>query len=128
MYSRGFCHIFVVVDMTSRDDGVRFRCCQCSAVTCTACHVQYHDDYDTCAAYQATHRDDNDGFNAWISEDSANRALCPSCKTPMEKDGGCNHMYCTACHAHTCWTCKKTFPSASATYDHMRRYHGGIGI
>ena len=112
---------------TSRDDGVRFRCCQCSAVTCTACHVHYHDDYDTCAAYQATHRDDKDDINAWISENSANRALCPSCKTPMEKAGGCNHMYCSACHAHMCWTCKKTFPSAPATYDHMRRYHGGIG-
>ena len=110
---------------TSPDEGVRFRCSQCSAVTCTACHVHYHDGV-TCAEYEAMKRDGNVDIITWLNDDVANRALCPSCKTPMEKDGGCNHIYCTACHAHICWKCKGTFDTATATYDHLSHDHNGI--
>jgi len=32
---------------------------------------------------------------------------CPGCRTPTEKDGGCNHMSCIApgCNTHFCYTC-----------------------
>ena len=30
---------------------------------------------------------------------------CPACSVPIEKTGGCHHMYCTQCGSHFCWDC-----------------------
>ena len=30
---------------------------------------------------------------------------CIKCKTPIEKDEGCNHMRCQSCDTHFCWVC-----------------------
>ena len=32
---------------------------------------------------------------------------CPGCGSPIEKDGGCNHITCPieGCFSHWCWTC-----------------------
>ena len=114
---------------TSRDDGVRFRCSQCSAAMCTACHVHYHDGV-TCAAYQATTRADDvtqkaslceDDLETWLSEDSSNRFLCPSCAVPVQTNPGSAHVVCDTCHAYICGTCKATFEQLSETHDHLSK-------
>jgi LSD1 subclass zinc finger protein len=33
---------------------------------------------------------------------------CPCCRVPIEKNGGCDHIRCTFCHADFCWFCKKS--------------------
>ncbi|KAJ1256951.1 hypothetical protein BS78_K261000 [Paspalum vaginatum] len=39
----------------------------------------------------------------WILTNTKN---CPSCRRPIEKNQGCNHMTCTApCRHHFCWLC-----------------------
>ncbi|KAM4548034.1 E3 ubiquitin-protein ligase RNF14-like [Odontesthes bonariensis] len=34
---------------------------------------------------------------------AANTKACPHCFCPIQKDGGCDHMYCTQCHRPFCW-------------------------
>jgi hypothetical protein len=30
---------------------------------------------------------------------------CPKCKFPIEKSGGCNHVWCSMCPTYFCWIC-----------------------
>ncbi|RHN61579.1 putative aminoacyltransferase, E1 ubiquitin-activating enzyme [Medicago truncatula] len=43
--------------------------------------------------------------NGWII---ANTKRCPKCKTPIEKNNGCNHMSCK-CGIQFCWLCLRDF-------------------
>ena len=51
---------------------------------------------------------------------------CPSCGTPTEKTGGCDHIQCTVpgCGAHWCFFCGKE-SDEHEIYEHMRTEHGG---
>ena len=39
-------------------------------------------------------------------------AKCPSCKTPIYKISGCNHMTCYRCNVEWCWICRRITPDA----------------
>ena len=97
-------------------------CPSCLARICPSCHVEYHEGI-TCA-------DREDGgdrlFQEWMRNHDVKK--CPGCHAPIERAAGCNHMTCTRCHTHTCWVCLATFPQGQGIYDHMREFHGGIGL
>jgi len=40
--------------------------------------------------------------DVWVGE---NCKPCPSCKAPIFKDDGCNHMTCYKCNHDFCWVC-----------------------
>ena len=40
---------------------------------------------------------------------------CPRCFCPIEKNGGCHHMYCTHCHTHFCWDCMQVMQKCTDT-------------
>ncbi|KAF8308214.1 hypothetical protein DL93DRAFT_2087228 [Clavulina sp. PMI_390] len=44
---------------------------------------------------------------------------CPGCTTPVEKSDGCNHMCCSRCGAHFCYTCGERL-KATDPYSHWR--------
>jgi hypothetical protein len=44
--------------------------------------------------------------------------MCPTCRTIIFKNGGCNHMHCTACDQHFCWTCSTRFSSSEQYRQH----------
>ncbi|KAI0305126.1 hypothetical protein B0F90DRAFT_1159513 [Multifurca ochricompacta] len=97
-------------------------CPSCLARICPSCHVEYHEGV-TCA-------DREDGgdrlFQEWMRTHDVKK--CPGCNAPIERAEGCNHMTCSRCHTHTCWVCLETFPKGNGIYDHMREFHGGIGL
>jgi IBR domain, a half RING-finger domain/RNA recognition motif. (a.k.a. RRM, RBD, or RNP domain)/Zinc finger, C3HC4 type (RING finger) len=97
-------------------------CPSCLARICPSCHVEYHEGV-TCA-------DREDGgdrlFKEWMRSHDVKK--CPGCTAPIERAAGCNHMTCTRCRTHTCWVCLQTFPEGQGIYDHMREFHGGIGL
>lgn len=101
---------------------VPLSCPSCLARICSSCHVEYHEGV-TCA-------DREDGgdrlFQEWMQIHDVKK--CPGCHAPIERAAGCNHMTCTRCHTHTCWVCLETFPQGQGIYDHMREFHGGIGL
>ena len=52
---------------------------------------------------------------------------CPSCGTPTEKQGGCDHIQCTVtnCGAHWCFFCGEESTERNI-YGHMQAEHGGL--
>lgn len=44
--------------------------------------------------------------SAWMSEHTK---PCPKCNTPVEKNGGCNHITCRKCSHEWCWLCGVTY-------------------
>ena len=100
------------------NEGAPYLCTGCGVTICTRCHVQYHYGL-TCAMYKSKLRTSDYDLEAWVQEKPSNRALCPGCKAPIEKDGGCSHMHCVQCKIHICWWCKRTFKLAIDTYNHQ---------
>jgi hypothetical protein len=47
--------------------------------------------------------------------------VCPKCATPIEKDGGCNHITCI-CGSHWCWHCGKDEDELHGTFDRFTVY------
>lgn len=43
---------------------------------------------------------------------------CPTCKTPIGKLDGCNHMMCVGCRTHFCYVCGKAI-SSNTPYEHF---------
>jgi hypothetical protein len=44
--------------------------------------------------------------------------MCPTCRTIIFKNGGCNHMHCTSCDQNFCWTCSAKFSSSEQYRQH----------
>ncbi|XP_078365786.1 uncharacterized protein LOC144650025 [Oculina patagonica] len=99
-------------------DGRRYSCGACLAEICTSCHAQWHDGL-TCTMFKSEKQVEG-RLKEWMMEDPRNRKNCPRCKTPIEKNEGCNHMECSQCKAHMCWLCMQVFPDGPAVYEHQR--------
>lgn len=52
---------------------------------------------------ETKHLEDEETKN-WLDN---NTRRCPSCSVPITKNGGCNHMRCSHCHASFCWQCMR---------------------
>ena len=107
-------------------DGRRYSCGACLAEICTSCHKQWHDGL-TCAMFKSERQVDG-RLKEWMMKDPSNRKNCPRCRTPIEKNEGCNHMECSQCKAHMCWRCMQVFPNGEEVYDHQKSCPGRTAV
>jgi hypothetical protein len=85
---------------------------QCKFTFCFNCREEWHAD-STCEQYQAWKAENaaaEDKFEQWRAK---NTKACPKCKSPIEKNGGCNHMTCRlgSCKHQFCWLCMSDYVS-----------------
>ncbi|TBU23636.1 hypothetical protein BD311DRAFT_703528 [Dichomitus squalens] len=102
--------------------GAVLQCPSCLVRICSHCNMEYHES----RSCQDQNPEDERLFERWkLGHDVKD---CPSCKVPIERMAGCNHMTCTSCQTHICWACLATFSTSQQVYSHMRSIHGGIGL
>ncbi|XP_037076812.1 ankyrin repeat and IBR domain-containing protein 1-like [Pollicipes pollicipes] len=68
---------------------------------------------------RATWADTEDAANAlWLV---TNSKPCPNCRSPIQKNEGCNHMRCSKCKHDFCWMCLEGWKKhSSATGGYFR--------
>ncbi|KAF2501530.1 hypothetical protein BU16DRAFT_556011 [Lophium mytilinum] len=84
-----------------------FTCEVCNAKYCTLCKVPYHDGL-TCAEYKqrgglTEEQKGQEDATAKFKEKRTKK--CPDCRSPIQKDRGCDHMTCSYCRKQFCWDC-----------------------
>lgn len=90
-------------------------CTNCKKTFCFACGVTPSHAPLICYLYKIwiqKCKDDSETAN-WLS---ANTKDCPSCKSAIEKNGGCNHMTCKSCSFNFCWICRTDWNTHSDNY------------
>jgi hypothetical protein len=95
-------------------------CPSCLVRICGRCGEEQHE------GTPCTSRAADAQFEEW--KNTHDVKACPGCNVHIEKAEGCNHLTCTRCRTHICWSCLKTFPQGDGIYTHMREEHGGIGL
>ena len=105
------------------DEGTCFQCPLCQCMICTKCKVAYHSGL-TCDIYKRVNASPDGSLHVWLEQEKSNRSLCPKCHVPIEKNGGCQHVTCTVCNIHICWSCKMLFNTGNEVYSHQSSCRG----
>ncbi len=93
----------------------------CKQIQCGECGARY------CAACQTSHEPANGHVCARDTDQQLlerwkhrHTRQCPSCRHPIEKNGGCDHMRCRQCEVEFCWTHSVPYN----TREHLALHHG----
>ena len=113
-----------IVYRASRN-GNMFICPMCHVKICTSCHTQYHEGL-SCLMYKNAGGKTKYEEDEWLRRDPLNRKRCPKCRCGIEKNGGCNKIFCSMCKSHICWKCMKYYSIADACYRHLKKKHGSF--
>ncbi|XP_065847102.1 probable E3 ubiquitin-protein ligase ARI8 [Euphorbia lathyris] len=78
--------------------------CDCSFEFCWNCQEESHSPVDCATVLEWEKKNTNESENvSWIH---AYTKPCPKCKSPIEKNHGCDHMTCKKpCNYEFCWLC-----------------------
>jgi hypothetical protein len=75
-------------------------CAQCDTSLCISCKSSPYHFGKTCIE---SDMERGVGLAQLVRDEIVK--LCPGCKNPTEKDGGCNKMHCNMCGSKWCWMC-----------------------
>lgn len=123
------------------DEGDKhIRCHLCNYEFCRECKVDWHAG-STCAQYREWEENNANGDTKNAQWLKANTRPCPSCKTPIEKNDGCNHMTCknagckplpgcrsSAATHQFCWVCMGPYGDNHMSYSGNDPSNGTYGI
>eukprot|EP01119_Soliformovum_irregulare_P017106 TRINITY_DN5031_c0_g2_i1.p1 TRINITY_DN5031_c0_g2~~TRINITY_DN5031_c0_g2_i1.p1 ORF type:complete len:607 (-),score=164.31 TRINITY_DN5031_c0_g2_i1:116-1936(-) len=89
--------------------------CRCGHRFCFQCHREAHfpASCDQVKQWALKCKDDTETTH-WKY---VNTKDCPKCDTPVEKNGGCNHMTCRQCKHEWCWVCVRPWKGHNDFYN-----------
>ena len=90
------------------------QCSGCDSSSCFQCNNVGHQPVscEEMKAWGEKLKDEGQTAN-WIL---LNTKVCPGCKNPIEKNGGCNHMTCGKCSYEFCWVCMGDWRKHGSNY------------
>lgn len=109
------CRSLIVFERSGDCSNPIIHCPECHFPYCTECGDQFHGALNCKTYVEALDIMQNkvrkNGFR-----------YCPTCKTPIERISGCNHMHCTQCSQEWCYDCELPMnPSHTCTTASMLR-------
>lgn len=81
-------------------------CPDCLTLFCFPCGRNWHEPL-SCDQIKQFETFDDKNLD-WMKKKTKN---CPGCKSPIEKNHGCNHMTCSRCNYQFCWMCFAKWPT-----------------
>jgi hypothetical protein len=105
---------------STQSEGDMMICYACQYRQCTKHNSEWHHG-ETCAEYDTRrHRARSDEVAATKKVEEISKK-CPSCKVPIEKNDGCDHMTCTRCSFQFCWVCLCDYVRSSSDAQYHER-------
>ncbi|KIW01120.1 uncharacterized protein PV09_07407 [Verruconis gallopava] len=96
--------------------GAKLECHVCKNQICANHGVAWHEG-ETCTEYDARRIEAHKQYEATECLKVKIARECPTCATPIEKNGGCTHMNCWKCDAHFSWDDATTYHPKAFIWD-----------
>lgn len=81
-------------------------------VTCPCCDKEFN--LNASAEFEHNNSTSSNSESASQQWKNEHTRPCPSCSSPIMKDGGCNHVTCGKCKVNFCWACMRTRTSCKS--------------
>ncbi|XP_023232981.1 ATP-dependent RNA helicase DEAH12, chloroplastic-like [Centruroides sculpturatus] len=108
----------MIYNIPSINQNTVWTCPLCYITICSLCGCKVHPGM-SCKMAEEMQKDSDYSLKVWMKQDPQNRKTCTACRSPIQKDGGCNHILCSKCGSHMCWLCLQIFSNGNLVYEHL---------